>query len=303
MTDPDLAARRLRRVAGPAVRRRGGRRGLPRRSTPTPSTSTAPPSPRPSCSPGPGRCTAPTPDLRHELLDVVTAPGRLVVAFRMCGTHTGPLATPLGTVAPTGASRDPHDRRPAASSTAGSRPSASSATSSGSSRPRSARAAQFRNGPRRAVRDGVAPCVRPSWYCCSPSPSRGARSRSCRAAACRPPRRRREPRRTRRPAVPVDNTIDASPGPDDQDSRAGDERTAVSITNEFWSRWFDDQGLRYVPPTGRGRLHRHARAALRGRAVGARQRLLLPVRELPRVGRGPHAGRVQRRSATRGSTW
>ena len=41
--------------------------------------------------------------LRHEILDVVTAPGRLVVAFRMLGTHTGPLATPLGTVRPTGA--------------------------------------------------------------------------------------------------------------------------------------------------------------------------------------------------------
>jgi predicted ester cyclase len=40
--------------------------------------------------------------LRHELLDVVEAPGRLVVAFRMLGTHTGPLSTPLGTVAPTG---------------------------------------------------------------------------------------------------------------------------------------------------------------------------------------------------------
>lgn len=42
-------------------------------------------------------------DLRHELLDVVVAPERLVVAFRMCGTQTGPLVTPLGTVAPTGA--------------------------------------------------------------------------------------------------------------------------------------------------------------------------------------------------------
>jgi len=40
--------------------------------------------------------------LYHELLDVVTAPGRLVVAFRMLGTHTGPLPTPIGTVAPTG---------------------------------------------------------------------------------------------------------------------------------------------------------------------------------------------------------
>ena len=41
-------------------------------------------------------------DLRHELLDVAVAPGRLVVAFLMHGTHTGPLPTPLGTVAPTG---------------------------------------------------------------------------------------------------------------------------------------------------------------------------------------------------------
>lgn len=40
--------------------------------------------------------------LRHEPIDMVTAPGRLVVAFRMCGTHTGPLSTPLGTVPPTG---------------------------------------------------------------------------------------------------------------------------------------------------------------------------------------------------------
>lgn len=40
-------------------------------------------------------------DLRHELLDVVTAPGRLVVAFVMHARHTGPLPTPLGTVAPT----------------------------------------------------------------------------------------------------------------------------------------------------------------------------------------------------------
>ena len=48
--------------------------------------------------------------------------------------------------------------------------------------------------------------------------------------------------------VPVDNPIDATPGPDDQETRTGDERTAVSITKEFWSRWFDDQGLRYIPP-------------------------------------------------------
>jgi hypothetical protein len=41
-------------------------------------------------------------DLRHELLERVDAPGRLVIAFRLRGTHTGPLATPLGTVAATG---------------------------------------------------------------------------------------------------------------------------------------------------------------------------------------------------------
>jgi hypothetical protein len=41
-------------------------------------------------------------DLHHELLDVVTAPDPLVLAFRMLGTHTGPLLTPLGRVAPTG---------------------------------------------------------------------------------------------------------------------------------------------------------------------------------------------------------
>ena len=40
--------------------------------------------------------------LHNEVLDVVTAPGRLVLAFRMLGTHTGPLVTPAGTVAPTG---------------------------------------------------------------------------------------------------------------------------------------------------------------------------------------------------------
>ena len=40
--------------------------------------------------------------LRPELLDVVEAPGKLVVAFRMHGTHTGPLHGPLGIVEPTG---------------------------------------------------------------------------------------------------------------------------------------------------------------------------------------------------------
>ena len=53
-------------------------------------------------------------------------------------------------------------------------------------------------------------------------------------------------------AAPVDTTIDASPGPDDQETRSDDERTAVSITDQFWSGWFDDQGLRYVAPTVEG---------------------------------------------------
>jgi ketosteroid isomerase-like protein len=37
--------------------------------------------------------------LHNEVLDVVTAADRVVIAF---GTHTGPLPTPVGTVAPTG---------------------------------------------------------------------------------------------------------------------------------------------------------------------------------------------------------
>ena len=42
--------------------------------------------------------------LRHEVVERVDAPGRLVIAFRLRGTHSGPLATPLGTVAATGRS-------------------------------------------------------------------------------------------------------------------------------------------------------------------------------------------------------
>jgi hypothetical protein len=38
----------------------------------------------------------------HRLLERVDAPGRLVVAFRLLATHTGPLETPLGTIAATG---------------------------------------------------------------------------------------------------------------------------------------------------------------------------------------------------------
>jgi hypothetical protein len=40
--------------------------------------------------------------LHHELLERIDAPDRLVIAFRLRGTHTGPLPTPLGTVAATG---------------------------------------------------------------------------------------------------------------------------------------------------------------------------------------------------------
>lgn len=40
--------------------------------------------------------------LRHEIIDRVDAPGRLVVAFRLRGTHTGPLATPFGELPATG---------------------------------------------------------------------------------------------------------------------------------------------------------------------------------------------------------
>ena len=40
--------------------------------------------------------------LRHELVERVDAPGRLVIAFRLRGNHTGPLATPFGELAATG---------------------------------------------------------------------------------------------------------------------------------------------------------------------------------------------------------
>ena len=92
--------------------------------------------------------------------------------------------------------------------------------------------------------------------------------------------------------VPVDSTIDAAPGADDSDTRAGDERSAVSITDRFWSGWFADQGLRYVAPTVEGGYAGTDGPSLRRRAVGARQRLLLPGRQLPRLGRGPHARRL-----------
>jgi len=40
--------------------------------------------------------------LRHELVERVDAPGKLVIAFRLLGTHTGPLTTPFGELAATG---------------------------------------------------------------------------------------------------------------------------------------------------------------------------------------------------------
>jgi hypothetical protein len=40
--------------------------------------------------------------LEVEILDEFEAPDRLVVVHRMSGRHTGPLPTPLGTLAPTG---------------------------------------------------------------------------------------------------------------------------------------------------------------------------------------------------------
>ena len=46
----------------------------------------------------------------------------------------------------------------------------------------------------------------------------------------------------------ADTTVDAQPGADDSNTRAGDEQTAVRIVNTFWQRWFADQGRRYVSP-------------------------------------------------------
>ncbi len=42
-------------------------------------------------------------DLRTEIVDQVETQDRLVIAFYMRGSHVGPLLTPIGTVAPTGA--------------------------------------------------------------------------------------------------------------------------------------------------------------------------------------------------------
>ena len=45
-------------------------------------------------------------DLDRVVLDRVEAPGKVVIAFRLVGTHTGPLPTPLGTVPATGGAVD-----------------------------------------------------------------------------------------------------------------------------------------------------------------------------------------------------
>jgi hypothetical protein len=41
-------------------------------------------------------------DIEFEVVDQLETADRVVVGFRMRGRHTGPLATPLGTIAPTG---------------------------------------------------------------------------------------------------------------------------------------------------------------------------------------------------------
>jgi predicted metalloprotease len=51
--------------------------------------------------------------------------------------------------------------------------------------------------------------------------------------------------------VPTGNTINAA-APDNPDTRADDEERAVAITDEFWDRWFADQGVRYDSPTVAG---------------------------------------------------
>jgi ketosteroid isomerase-like protein len=40
--------------------------------------------------------------VEREVIDVVEAPGKVVVAFRLRGTHIGPLNTSLGVAPPTG---------------------------------------------------------------------------------------------------------------------------------------------------------------------------------------------------------
>ena len=45
-------------------------------------------------------------ELDRVVLEQVEVPGKVVVAFRLVGTHTGPLPTPLGVVPATGGAVD-----------------------------------------------------------------------------------------------------------------------------------------------------------------------------------------------------
>jgi predicted metalloprotease len=45
-----------------------------------------------------------------------------------------------------------------------------------------------------------------------------------------------------------DTTVDSAPGSTDDNTRSGDEQTAVRVVNAFWEGWFAEQGRRYVPP-------------------------------------------------------
>jgi uncharacterized protein len=49
-----------------------------------------------------------------------------------------------------------------------------------------------------------------------------------------------------------DTNVDSRPGSADSETRADDERSAVTVVDKFWRRWFAEQGRRYVPPTVEG---------------------------------------------------
>jgi predicted metalloprotease len=54
------------------------------------------------------------------------------------------------------------------------------------------------------------------------------------------------------PTTSADSAAPARPVSAGTDSRAADERTAVQVVNQFWRKWFADQGMRYVPPRVEG---------------------------------------------------
>ena len=64
------------------------------------------------------------------------------------------------------------------------------------------------------------------------------------------------PRATARPSNAADSTpdtdVDSRPGSTNAETRGDDEQTAVAVVDEFWRRWFAEQGRRYVPPTVEG---------------------------------------------------